>query len=271
MTEKLSIAIITFNEAANVRRTLESVSFAHEIIVIDSGSTDGTPDICREYTDKVFFQAWTGYARQKNIAIGKAQGEWILSLDADEPIEPALADEIKSIMALPSAADAYRIPRKTFFLGKWMKRGGWYPDYNVRLFRNGKGRFEERIVHEALKIDGSIGTTHYAIEHYAYPDLASYMATINKYSSLAVDVMELKGLTIFKTGWVNILFRPMLTFLNKYVLRLGFLDGKHGLVLNLFHAAYVFAKYAKAWERTLQKTSGRPRSASVTEPPESAT
>jgi glycosyltransferase involved in cell wall biosynthesis len=248
MAPKLSVAIITYNEEANIRRTLECVKWADEIVIVDSGSTDRTVVICREYTDKVVHQDWLGFARQKNLALDKTSGDWVLSLDADEPIEPALADEIRGIMSSPDALDGYRIPRKTFFLGRQVRHGGWYPDYNLRLFRKDKGRFEERTVHEAIRVQGTVGRTRHAIEHYAYPDLASYMSSINKYSSLAVDVMAEKGISDFKAGWVNILLRPAGTFVLKYFFRLGFLDGKHGLVLNLFHSYYVFAKYAKAWE-----------------------
>lgn len=249
MNARLSVAIITLNEEAIIRRTLESVRWADEIIVLDSGSTDRTVSICREFTDKVFHQDWLGFSGQKNAAIDRASGDWVLSLDADEPIEPGLAAEIREILASPGAHDGYRIPRKTFFLGKWIRRGGWYPDLNLRLFRKGKGRFEERQVHEAIRISGSVGRTAHAIEHYAFPDLASYMRSINSYSSLAVAEMEKRGISHGKTGWPNLLLRPLFTFVYKYVVRLGFLDGKHGLVLNLFHAYYVFAKYAKAWEK----------------------
>jgi glycosyltransferase involved in cell wall biosynthesis len=255
MIPKLSVAIITYNEEANIRRTLETIKWAGEIVVVDSGSTDRTVEICREYTDRVFHQDWLGFATQKNFAIDKTEGDWVLSLDADEPIETALADEIQGIISSPGSFDGYRIPRRTFFLGKQIKHGGWYPDYNLRLFRRGKGRFEERAVHEAIQVTGSVGKTLHAIEHYAHHDLASYMASINKYSSLAVDVMGGKGISTFKTSWMNILLRPVLTFVLKYLFRLGFLDGKHGLVLNLFHSYYVFAKYAKAWE--YNKSRGR--------------
>jgi glycosyltransferase involved in cell wall biosynthesis len=251
MNPKLTVTIITLNEERNIRRTLESVKWADEIIVFDSGSTDRTVSICSEYTNKVFHQDWLGFSAQKNAAIERASGEWVLSLDADEPVETALADEIRRIIASPEALDGYRIPRKTFFLGKWVRFGGWYPDYNLRLFRRGKGRFEERAVHEAIKVAGTVGRTKHAILHHAYPDLSSYLSTINTYSTLAVDVMAEKGISAVKTSWMNILLRPAGTFLLKYFFRLGFLDGKRGLVLNLFHAAYVFSKYAKAWERTL--------------------
>ncbi len=251
MTNRLSVTIITLNEEANIRRTLESVRWADELIVLDSGSTDRTVPICREYTDQVFPQEWLGYAKQKNAAIDKASSDWVLSLDADEPVEPGLAAEIREIIASPDALDGYRVPRKTYFLGKWMRHGGWYPDRNLRLFRRGRGRFEERAVHEAVRVSGTVGTTRHAILHYAYPDLESYLASINKYSSLAVDVMAEKGIPPSKTSWIQIVLRPCFAFLLRYVFRLGFLDGKHGLVLNLFHASYVFAKYAKAWERAV--------------------
>jgi glycosyltransferase involved in cell wall biosynthesis len=253
MAPKLSVAIITFNEAANIRRTLESVKWADEIVVLDSGSTDGTVGICREYTDKVTHQEWLGFARQKNLAIERATGQWVLCLDADEPVEPMLADEIRGVVSSSAARDGYFIPRKTFFLGKFIRYGGWYPDYNLRLFKKDKGRFEERAVHEAVKVQGPVGRTKNAILHYAYPDLASYLSTINKYSSLAVTVMAERGISRFRMSWINILLRPLFTFLLKYVFRLGFLDGKHGLVLNLFHSWYVFAKYAKAWEHGKNK------------------
>ena len=248
MTQKLSIAIITYNEEENIRRTLESVSWADEIIVVDSGSTDKTIAICRKYTDKVFHQDWLGFARQKNFAIDKTSGDWVLSLDADEPIEPALADEVKNIISSSQSLDGYWVPRRTFFLGKEIKHGGWYPDRNLRLFRRGKGEFEERVVHETIRVRGVVGKTKHAILHFAYPDLASYLSSINKYSTLAVKAMGEKSISKFRIGWINILFRPFLTFIYKYFIRLGFLDGKYGLVLNLFHSCYVFAKYAKAWE-----------------------
>jgi glycosyltransferase involved in cell wall biosynthesis len=257
MAQKLSIAIITYNEEENIRRTLESVSWAGEIIVVDSGSTDKTVTTCREYTDKVFQQDWLGFARQKNFSIDKTTGDWVLSLDADEPIETELADEIKQIISATQSFDGYQIPRKTFFLGKEIKHGGWYPDYNLRLFRKGKGHFGERTVHEAIRIQGTVGKTKHAILHYAYPDLISYLNSINKYSTLAVEAMGGRNMSGFKISWLNILFRPILTFVYKYFVRLGFLDGKHGLVLNLFHSCYVFTKYAKAWEYKTKIQKGK--------------
>ena len=256
---KLSVTIVTYNEGQNIRRTLESVKWVDEIVVVDSGSTDDTIRICDEYKAKVYQQERIGVAKVKNFAIEKATGEWILSLDADEPIEPALAEEIRVMISLPTSFDGYRIPRRTFFLGKEMKHGGWYPDYNLRLFRKEKGRFEERAVHESVKIQGTVGVTTYAIEHYAYPDIALFLMKMNAYSSLAVNVMEKKGIGFYQTSWMNIVFRPLFTFVYKYFFRLGFLDGKHGLVINLLHSYYVFTKYAKAWEYREKKCANFPR------------
>jgi glycosyltransferase involved in cell wall biosynthesis len=251
MQPKLSVAIITFNEEQNIRRTLESVKWADEIVVVDSGSTDRTVEICREYTGQVIHQDWLGFSGQKNFAIDKTTGDWVLSLDADEPIEPALADEIRVIISSQNALDGYRIPRRTFFLNTEIRHGGWYPDRNLRLFKKGRAHYEERAVHESIKIEAPVGHAKNAILHYVHRDIASYLSSINRYSSLGAAVMAEKGINRFKTSWFNLLFRPAATFLYRYVFRLGFLDGKHGLVLNLFHAYYVFAKYAKAWEMKL--------------------
>jgi glycosyltransferase involved in cell wall biosynthesis len=248
MMPKLSVTIVTYNEGQNIRRTLESVKWVDEIVVVDSGSTDDTVPICEGYGVRVIQAGRIGVAKVKNLAIEKATGEWILSLDADEPIESALADEIRAIIVSPTSLDGYRIPRRTYFLGKLIKHGGWYPDYNLRLFRKEKGRFVERAVHESVKVQGSVGVTKHAIDHYAYPDIALFMAKMHSYSSLAVNVMQEKGVTSYQASSFNIVGRPVFTFIYKYFFRLGFLDGKHGLIINVLHSYYVFAKYAKAWE-----------------------
>lgn len=258
MRSKISIAIITFNEEKNILRTLESISWADEIVIVDSGSTDNTVSICRRYTDKVFYHEWRGYTEQKNFAIEQSSCEWILSLDADESVEPALASEIISIISAPESFNGYWIPRKTFFLGRWMRHGGWYPDYNLRLFRKGKGRFVKRAVHEALHVEGKHGRTKHALEHHTYPNIASYIDKMNKYSTLAVEVMAESGISKFKTSLFNIVLRPAFTFIFRYFFRLGFLDGKSGLLLNVLYSYYVFAKYVKAWEYQLKDENEHP-------------
>ena len=244
---KLSIVIITQDEEAAIGATLASVSWAEERIVLDSGSTDRTVQIARSLGAKVFSEEWKGYGAQKNSAIEKASGDWVLSLDADEAVEPALAEEIKAILRDGSKLDAYWIPRKNFFLGRWMRHGGFYPDRKLRLFRRGTGHFQERFVHETLQVEGTTGTLKNALIHSAYPTLEKYLHTMNRYSSLGAEIAVTEGHGGFSI--INIMLRPNLTFLYNYIFRLGFLDGREGLLLHLYHAYYVSWKYAKAWEK----------------------
>jgi glycosyltransferase involved in cell wall biosynthesis len=253
----LSVVLITYNEEANLRRTLESVlplvrpregapESAGEIIVVDNGSTDRTVEIARELGAKIFIEEWKGFAAQKNSAIAKATGDWILSLDADEVVEPELSEEIKRIIDANAAANGYRIPRKNLFLGRWIRHAGFWPDRKLRLFRRGKGRFIDRPVHEVMEVDGPTGALQNALIHNAYPTLTGYIATMNKYSSLGAELAAGNGHRRF--SFVNILLRPIATFISMYLLRLGFLDGREGLLLCLYHSVYVSWKYAKAWE-----------------------
>ena len=266
----LSVAIITFNEQRNLRRTLESVrGFADEIVVVDSGSTDTTAEIARELGAKVFVEAWKGYAAQKNSAIAKCTGDWILSLDADEAVSPELASLLAPdrsglgtgrewclTMESPSSANpqpvnGFWIPRKNFFLGRWIRHGGFYPDRKLRLFRRGTGAFEERPVHETLKVEGETAQLNGALLHDAYPALSGYIAQMNRYSSLGAEMAVAQGKRGFSLS--DIVLRPALTFIYNYFFRLGFLDGREGLLLHLYHAAYVSWKYAKAWELSRQR------------------
>ncbi|HEY8368313.1 MAG TPA: glycosyltransferase family 2 protein [Thermodesulfobacteriota bacterium] len=253
------MALVCRDEARIIDRTLAAASFADEIVVVDSGSTDGTVEIARRYTPHVIHHPWLGYAEQKNLAIERTTGDWILSLDADEIVEPDLAEEIRAIVADPASLPAYRIPRKLVFLGRVIRHGGWYPDLNLRLFRRGVGRFEPRRVHEAIRVDGPVGRTRGALRHESHPSLESYLDTMNRYSSLAVEEMVARGgIRLSAVSGPALLARPLGTFLYRYVLRGGFLDGRPGLVLNLMHAGYVLAKYAKAYERTLTKADREP-------------
>ncbi len=254
---RLSITVITYNEEENIRSCLESVKGLGEIIIVDSFSNDNTVNICKEFTDKIYIKEWMGYSKQKNLAIDIAGGEWILSIDADEYLEDSLREEILGIINSNPVYDGYFIPRKTIFLNKWIRHGGWYPDYTLRLFRKGKGRFKEREVHEALELEGKVGYTRHAIIHNTFKTLESYLSKINNYSSLSVKEMLKSGIPRYKTGSLNLLLRPFFTFFYKYILRMGFLDGKHGLILNLYHSFYVFSKYSKAWEEICIKGGGR--------------
>jgi glycosyltransferase involved in cell wall biosynthesis len=242
----LSVVIITFNEEANLAGTLASVTWADEVIVVDSGSTDRTREIAESLHAKVFVEPWKGFAAQKNFALSKAAGDWILSLDADEEVEPALADEIRSSLAANPAVSGFWIPRKNFFLGRWIKHGGFYPDRKLRLFRSGRGQFENRLVHEDIRLEGSSAGLHHHLLHQAYPTLGNYIEHMNRYSSLAAEMASQQRPRGF--SFLDIVVRPKLTFFYNYVLRAGFLDGREGLLLHLYHAGYVSWKYAKAWE-----------------------
>jgi len=244
----LSAVIITLNEEPNLPRTLASVAWADEIVVLDSGSTDRTREIAESFKAKFFCESWKGFAAQKNSALQKASGDWILSLDADEEVEPALADEIRQTLAGNPSATGFWIPRKNFFLNRWIRHGGFYPDPKLRLFRRGAGTFEDRLVHEDLRVQGSTAKLRNHLLHHAYPTLDSYLEHMNRYSSLGAQMVTARnGLVGF--SFLDIVIRPQLTFFYNYFLRGGFLDGREGLLLHLYHAGYVSWKYAKAWER----------------------
>jgi len=250
----LSVVLITHNEESNLPRTLESIrplvsDGRGEIIVVDSGSTDRTLEIAQRFGAKVFSEPWKGFAAQKNSAIDKASCDWILQLDADEALEPELATEIAS--ALDSArVQGFFLLRKNFFLGRWIKHGGFYPDPKLRLIRRGAGRFGEYGAHPTIKINGPAGRLKHAMLHTAYPTLRGYIDHMNSYSSSGAEVVVAGGYRGFK--FLNIVIRPALTFTYNYFIRLGFLDGREGLLLHLYHAVYVSWKYSKAWELSVK-------------------
>lgn len=243
--ERLSVAIITYNEEDHIKDCLESVKWADEIVVLDSFSTDRTVEICRQYSDKVFQREWPGFSDQKNNAIDLTTNPWVLVVDADEMVTEGLKSEIKEILKNSLDFDGYFIPRKSYFLGQWMKYGGWYPDYSIRLFKKDKGRFEQREVHESVKINGKVGRLVNPLEHYTYRSLSEYLQRMDRYSTLAAREMAKRS---GKTGLGSIIFRPFFTFLRMYVLKQGFRDGICGLLLSILYSYYTFSKYAKLWE-----------------------
>ena len=259
----LSVAIITKNEEANLARTLASVQFADEIVVLDSASTDRTQAIARDFHAIVYDEAWKGFAGSKNSAIAKCTGDWILSLDADEELSPALQAEIAALLPTNPLVDAYYIRRRNLFLGRWIKHGGFYPDPKLRLFRRAAAnfaptpRFQDRPVHETIAFDGASGTLSHDLVHHAYPTLETYIEHMDRYSTLGCELLVAAGkVSRSRTAFVfNIFLIPQLTFLWNYLFRLGFLDGREGLLLHLYHATYTSWKYAKAWQ-----TARTPRS-----------
>ena len=259
----LSVAIITCNEERNLARTLASVSFANEIVVVDSGSRDRTLEIAASFGARVFQRTWPGFAAQKNYAIQQCTGDWVLSLDADEELTPELCRQLSIVLPTNPPVDAYFLKRRNLFLGRWIKRGGYYPDPKLRLFRRAAAnfalapRFEERPVHETIAFDGLAATLDFDIIHHAYPTLEDYLEHMDRYSTLGGELLVKQGRT--SSSWLafhwNVLLVPQLTFLWNYFLRLGFLDGREGLLLHLYHSAYISWKYAKAW-RTTHPSSG---------------
>jgi glycosyltransferase involved in cell wall biosynthesis len=198
----------------------------------------------------VFVEAWRGFGGQKNLSIELCSNDWILSLDADEEVSESLAQEMQQLLAGEQSVDAYFLPRRNLFLGRWTRHGGYYPDPKLRLFRRGTARFEERTVHETLQYSGATQTLKGDLIHHAYPTLESYIEHMNRYSSLGAAQAKAKGKSsrgLIAFLW-NVLINPAATFLYNYLFRLGFLDGREGLLLHLYHSAYVSWKYAKAWE-----------------------
>jgi glycosyltransferase involved in cell wall biosynthesis len=253
MRDKVSVTIIAQNEEGMVRACLESVRWADEIVVLDAESTDGTAEIAREYTDKVFVKPWRGYAEQKNLALGEATSPWVLSLDADERVTPELALEIQKAMEAPNA-DGYYIPRKNFFGGRWIRHGGWYPDYSLRLFMRSRGSFGDREVHEGVVLNGRSAYLRHPLVHETYKDLSDYLARMDRYSALAAREMRKLGVPFRRR---HLLLRPPTAFMKHYLLKQGFLDGVDGLLLAGLQAMYTFAKYAKLRELEVADRSAR--------------
>jgi glycosyltransferase involved in cell wall biosynthesis len=250
MPKTLSVVLITLNEEANLSRTLQSVNWAQEIVVVDSGSTDGTLEIARRAGARVFEEPWKGFATQKNSAIAHATGEWILSLDADEEVSAELALEIEALLDVEPRFSAYRIPRLNHFLGKPLRHGGYWPDPKLRLFRRGSTRFAQRPVHETIEATGSVGTLKNPLIHHCYPTLEEYIEHMNRYSSEGAQLLANKGRgSRSLAAWIcNAFLNPAATFVYNYVFRLGFLDGREGLVQHLNHSVYIHWKFVKAWQ-----------------------
>ena len=254
----LSVVIITLNEAVNLPRTLASVAFADEVIVVDSGSTDNTVAIARALGATVFEEDWKGFAAQKNSAISKCRGAWVLSLDADEELSRELQEQLQTLLPSNPPIDAFFIRRRNLFLNRWIKRGGYYPDAKLRLFRRNAvafaAPFAERPVHETIAFDGVSDTLDFDLIHHAYPTLESYLEHMDRYSTLGAQVLLAQHRTSHSLAsfYWNVLCVPHLTFLWNYFVRLGFLDGREGLLLHLYHSAYISWKYSKAWHTSLR-------------------
>lgn len=251
--QAISATLITHNEEKNIAEALQSLSWADEILVVDSGSSDATIEICRGFKSTVLHRDWTGYVDQKNFAIEKAQSDWIFSLDADERASSNLISEIQELNRRGFSSSGYRIPRVAFFMGRWIRHGGWYPDYQLRLFDRRSGRWEGGHVHESVKTKGNTEFLNGEILHYTYRNISEYLERLETYSSLAaLDYLE-KGK---KAKLPGLMFNPFAAFLKSYLLKRGFLDGTPGFMVAVMGAVSVFFKYAKLYERQGQRGKG---------------
>ena len=247
MREKISACITAGNEENNIRRCLDSVTWADEIVVVDSFSTDRTPEICAEYTSLVYKHKWLGYIGQKNLIKDLASHHWILFIDADEEISSELRDEILDEFNSERCADfaGYEFPRKVWHLGKWITHGDWYPDLKLRLFLKEKGRCGGKEPHDRISVDGRIKRLQGNMNHYSYTGLADQVTTLNRFSSISAEGWHQDGRTF---RWVDLFFRPTWRFIRSYILRGGFLDGPQGYIIARATHFATFIKYAKLWE-----------------------
>ncbi len=256
MTEKIpvSVYVLTYNNRRTIERCLRSLGWAQELIVVDSLSDDGTYELCKRYTDKVYQREWPGHRDQYQYAADLTTLEWIMFVDADEEVPPELAEEIRrGVTNGEGGFDGFIVYRRTYYLGRWIRFGGWYPDCEIRLYRRNKGKWEGGL-HAKIAVEGKVGSLKNQYLHYTYRDLSDQIQTIDKYSRIAaLDLLtEGKGFSLFK-----LLFHPPFRFLKEYVLKSGFRDGIPGLIIVVATMFYVFIKYAKLWELIhVKKESG---------------
>lgn len=247
---KISAAIITFNEEKNIRDCLESVRWADEIVIVDSRSTDRTVDICREYTDKVIIRDWPGNIEQQRFAASRCSNDWVLSIDADERISPGLAQEIRGLDLDHAEIDCYLMPRRAFFMNRWIDHSSWYPDHKPRLFNRTKGEWAGVSPHGIFMTRGRSKKLKHDILHFINRNIVEYSHTVLRYADLSAQAYHAAGK---RFRWHQITVRPFYTFISKYFMRLGILDGIPGLAIAFLSSYGVFVKYLRLrdleWER----------------------
>jgi len=249
MALSLSCAIITFNERDNIERTLQAIDFIEDIVVVDSGSTDGTLEILRTFPKiKLEVRTFESYQIQKNYAISLTKAPWVLALDADEVVSPELKEEILNLMEEESI-DGFQIPRLTRYLGTWIRHGGWYPNHQIRLFRKHKGRFKGGLVHEKVELNGNLGTLNNPLFHFSYKNISDHIQFIDRYSDLFSEEEFRKG---SKSSVLWAIGKGFFKMLWMYFFRFGFLDGKPGIILAILGFYYNFLKYVKLYEKQRQ-------------------
>lgn len=242
---RLSAAVIAKNEEEKIGRCLASLSFADEIVVVDSGSTDRTIEIAEAAGAKVVHHEWEGHIQQKNFAIDQTTGEWVLSVDADEIVSPELRESILKAVENPDA-EGYAVPRPVYYINRWIRHCGWYPDRKVRLFRRDKGRWGGENPHDKISLEGRSGVLRGDLYHLSFDNISDHMKTINSFT----DIAAAEGVARSKSaGWFSLLLRPPATFIKMYFLKLGFLDGAPGFIASALSAYHVFSKYVKIREK----------------------
>jgi glycosyltransferase involved in cell wall biosynthesis len=241
----LTVTVITKNEAEALAEALKSVSWADELVVIDAESTDDTVKIARQFTDRVYVRGWNGYVDQKNHAAELASHDWIFSLDADERSTPQLSAEVRSLLAREPAASGYRMPRVSFYLGRWIRTTDMYPDYQLRLYDRRKARWVGMYVHESVKVEGPPGYLKAELQHYPYRNLSEHLLRMDRYTTLAARQMHAQGVRATRA---RLRWHPKAAFLRNYLVKGGIRDGTPGLIISLMNSYYVFLKFAKLWE-----------------------
>ena len=253
---KISVSLITLNEEDNIRPCLESVKWADEIVLVDSFSTDRTLEIASEYTDRILQREWVGINDQRQYALEQCANDWVLCVDADERVTPELRDEILSLFADEEpSCDGFSIPRRTYFLGRWIRHCGWYPGYKLRLFLKTKGRFGDNDPHDQVLLDGKVEKLKGDLLHFTYRDLSHNVRTINSFTTTRATRLHKKGAG---SGVLDLTLRPILRFFQQYILRGGFLDGMPGLIICGMSAFSVFLRQAKVWEGAHPPEEERP-------------
>jgi glycosyltransferase involved in cell wall biosynthesis len=250
----LACVVITKNEETNIQDCLKSVQWADELIVVDAESRDRTVELARTSGAKVWVRPWPGFGLQKNFGVALASSDWILILDADERVTEELRGEVLTCLEQwrPGTPVAYRIPRRNFFYGAWVRGGGVYPDYQVRLFRRGIAQYNDVAVHENLIVDGEIGTLVEHLDHYTERRIQDHFKKFGFYTTLAAQEKAKRVRTV---RWIDLVSRPLVVLAKTYVLKQGFRDGVRGLIVCVFASMYTFVKYAKLWDATRQAAS----------------
>lgn len=259
MTPGLSVILITWNEEARLARTLDSVTWADEVVIVDRGSTDGTEAVARRYTDRFYVREWPGYGEQKQRALELATGDWVLSLDADEVVAPALREGIQGVLAAPGDVVAYDLQRWTWYLGHWFGSRGWHREWQCRLFRRDRARFRPVAIHEGVEVDGPTARLRAGpLLHYSYRDIGHHLEKMRLYTGLAATQRRNRGR---RDNPLSAAGHGVAGFLREYIVQGGFLYGGAGLVAAWMGGTYAFLKHARAWEVGLdvQANGSRPR------------